>query len=251
MSAMVGWVIWVGSTASWDALNHHVYLGRQTIEGSRLLRDHFAVGAPGCQNPHGYAPLVAMLDAGWSGTAIFIVLTFLAALSAPACWLIAWSLLPSRAHSAMWQRLAGTALASSGVLWWKLLTGTSNDLIGTTLAVWGVALIMLCLDAARWQGRAGARLALCVLAGGLSGLGLVVKLTQAIGIPAIYCILLFLEGRWIERFKYMLCFGLVALVVSVATGWSWAMDSWRACGSPIAPLMLDYFSAHMPGKDAP
>jgi len=252
MAAMVGWVMMQGGGAlTWDAFNHHIYLGRQALEGSRLLWDYFAAGEMSCQYPQGYAPLVAMLDAGWSGTAVFAVLTLLAALSVPACWLITWSLLPSRSNSAMGLRLAGTVLANSSVLWWKLLEQTSNDAIGMMLAIWAVALVMLCVDAARWQGRAKGRFALCALAGGLAGLAFVVKMTQFIGVLAAFCILLFLEGRWSERVKYILCFGLAALLISVAVGWSWAMDSWRACGSPIYPFMLDYFSAHVPGTGAP
>jgi len=132
-----------------------------------------------------------------------------------------------------------------------VLSQTSNDTIGTTLAIWAVALVMLCVDAVRWQGRAKGRLALCALAGGLAGLAFVVKMTQFIGVLAAFFILLFLEGRWSERVKHIMGFGFAALLISVATGWSWAVDSWRACGSPIYPFMLDYFNAHVPGTGAP
>lgn len=69
-AAMV-WVAVQGGAVTWDTFNHHLYLGRQAIEGSRLTHDYFAAGSMSCQYPLGYAPLVAMLDAGFSGRPFF------------------------------------------------------------------------------------------------------------------------------------------------------------------------------------
>ncbi|WP_313283131.1 hypothetical protein [Delftia tsuruhatensis] len=240
------WVAAQGGAVSWDAFNHHIYLGRQAINGSRLLFDHFAVGGMSCQYPLGYAPLVAMLDAGWSGTAIFQMLAFLAALCAPACWLVMWSIVPFRNTTAFLIRLAGTILALSGVLWWKLLPQTSNDAIGMTFAVWSITLTMLCIDGSWWTSRPRIRMLACSLAGALAGIGLVIKLTQLVGVLSAVCILLFANTSWLERCKYIAIFGATALVIVLLTGWSWGYDSWIACGSPIYPFLLEKFKILMP-----
>lgn len=245
--AAMGWTALQGGAVTWDAFNHHIYLGRQALEGSRLQHDYFAVGGMSCQYPLGYAPLVAMLDAGWPGMGIFQVLTLLAALCGPACWLITWCVMPSPDRAARWLRLAGTFLALTGVLWWKVLAQTSNDAIGMSLAIWSVALAMLCVGGPWWASRARLRMVICGMAGMLAGLGFVIKLTQFIAIIAAFSILLFINARWSERLKCVICFGMAATAVTLAVGTSWGYDSWRACGSPIYPFMLDYFQSVAPG----
>jgi hypothetical protein len=192
-----------------------------------------------------------MLDAGWPGIAIWIALTSIAALAAPACWFIAWSVLPIRSRLASVQRVAVTVLACSGVLWWKLLTQTSNDTLSTTSAIWAVALLMLCVEGKRWDGREHLRLVLCALAGALAGLGFVMKLTQFIGVLATLCILPFLEGSAVQRLKQVLYFGAAGLGMSLIAGGSWALESWRYCGSPVYPFLLEFFSTRVPGASIP
>lgn len=242
------WVAIQGGSVTWDAFNHHIYLGRQAIHGSRLLYDHFAVGGMSCQYPLGYAPLAGLLDAGWSGTAIFQALTFLAALCIPACWLIIWTIIPSGGKLALSIRIAGIALAMSGVLWWKLLTQTSNDTLGMTLAMWSIALSMLCIDGEYWTAHPRLRLVACAIAGAFSGLGLVVKLTQMTALLAAFSILFFVKTNHTKRLQLMISFGLTAAAVTLITGWSWGYDSWKACGSPIYPFMLDFFRKTIPGE---
>ncbi|MCD2167615.1 hypothetical protein [Comamonas koreensis] len=240
MLAPMFWsAIHVGAV-TWDAFNHHIYLGRQAIEGSRLSYDYFATGSMSCQYPLGYAPLVWMLDNGWPGKYIFQVLAFLAALSAPASWLIMWSVVPGRTASAAMIRIAATALAMSGVLWWKLQGQTSNDALSMSLEIWAVALAMLCVEGqnekkTRWQ------FIFCAVAGSLAGLGFVIKLSQFIGIAAVACIILFINGKWAYRFQLLSIFGLSALITFAIMGGAWAIASWDACGSPIYPFMVDYF----------
>ena len=78
---------------------------------------------------------------------------------------------------------------------------TLNDAIGMSLAIWAVALALLCVDGAWWTSHQRLRWAICGLAGALAGLALVIKLTQFVGITAALCILLFAKGRWIDRIK--------------------------------------------------
>ena len=245
--AAIVWVAVQGGAVTWDTFNHHLYLGRQAIEGSRLNHDYFAAGGMSCQYPLGYAPLVAMLDAGLSGETIFQVLALMAAVSGPACWLAAWCVVPFAGIEALALRLTATVLALSGVLWWKLLAQTSNDAIGMSLAIWAVALALLCVDGAWWTSHQRLRWAICGLAGALAGLALVIKLTQFVGIAAALCILLFAKGRWIDRIKCLSFFCIAAISVIFWAGGSWGYEAWRACGSPIYPFMLDFFQSRVPG----
>lgn len=237
----VAWVTWQGGAVVWDAFNHHIYLGRQALEGPRLHLDHFAVGGMSCQYPLGYAPLALMLDAGWSGAAMFQMLAVLSALCAPACWLILWCVVPGRDVQSMALRVAGTVLAMSGVLWWKLLTQTSNDGLGMMLEMWGLALALVCVDGKRWVSRSRLRLLVCALAGFFVGIGFVVKLTQFVGVLAAASVLLFADTGWSCRLKLLIVFTATVILTILLTGGVWGTATWSACGTPIYPFMLDYF----------
>lgn len=239
------WVLWLGGgTISWDALNHHLYLGRQAIYGSRLSQDLFAAGSMTCQYPLGYAPLAFMLDAGWSGHLIFIVLTMISSLIIPAGWLIAWTLYPIQDRVGFLVRTSCIILLTTSVLWWKLLTQTSNDAIGFTLSLWSFALLTLCFRKFETPSGKYAIFSICMISGILAGLAFIVKMTFFVAVLACFCIFFFLNGNVKERMKYATAFGLTVAITCIIAGGEWAFLTFRECGSPIYPFGVDFFQEY-------
>ena len=78
---------------SWDALNHHIYLG-WTAEQPRFDRDFLAASYQAFQFPYLYWPVYKLAAAGLSGAAAGVVLASLHAVAVPAVWLIARSCIP-------------------------------------------------------------------------------------------------------------------------------------------------------------
>lgn len=230
--AAVFWVSWQGGAVTWDAFNHHVYLGRQALNGSRLHHDYFAVGSMSCQFPMGYAPLVAMLDAGWSGNLIFQVLAALAALCAPACWIIAWSIYPEQGIQGTLIRIGVCVLALTGTLWWKTLAQTSNDGLSMTLAIWAVALSVL---GTTHITSGSSHKIICGLSGFFAGLGFIFKLTQFIGIIFAGLIYFFQHAGWRRRLMSVTMYSIAVFATIMTFGLQWAFDAWLACGSPVYP----------------
>ena len=58
---------------SWDALNHHIYLG-WTAEHPRFDKDFVAAGYQAYQFPYLYWPVYKLAAGGWSGAAAGVVL---------------------------------------------------------------------------------------------------------------------------------------------------------------------------------
>lgn len=242
---MQGFIWWAGGNASWDFLNHHVYLGRQWLQGQRLSHDLMAAGIMVCQNPIGYAPLVAMLDAGWSGNAVFAAHVFFYSLLAPASWLLAWLLVPERGGQAVLIRVGLVALACTGSLHWRLMTQTSNDVMAFTLVFAGVVLLAWALEQARWQGAWRQRLLWVALAGAVLALASLVKLSSVFGVAVATALLLFMQGSWRQKTGlWLACLLGGLLMVALAGDWLWT--AWRYCGSPLHPFGMDWFQANWP-----
>ena len=246
-----GWIIWQGSgQVEWDTLNHHFYLGRQAIEGSRLQWDYFGASGQSCQYPQGYAPLVAMLDAGWSGMMIFLVLGTISALAVPACWLVTWCIVPGQGAKPAQLRIATTALGFCSAIWWGFLVQTSNDLLAAMLGLWALALALVCVPGGSGQGvrKPGTRTAIYALAGVFAGVAFLVKLTLVIAGVGAMAVIFMANDSLGARLKNtaVFCLAGMAAFLALGGGW-WAWESWRACGSPVYPFMADTFRGLLPG----
>ena len=240
-AAASAWILYLGGGAmSWDTYNHHLYLGAQALHGSRLSYDVFAVGGMSCQYPLGYAPLVALMEAGASGTATFITLAALAGLIGPAMWFIHWRLVPGGRMDDIALRVMGCLLAFSGVLWWKVVSQSSNDMIALVPGLWSVA---LCTWApSLGPSRQRQFYAYCAIAGALAGLSVVIKLTMFVA-PVAAAVLIVLANLPLSiRVRGLAVFVAGMLVCGMVTGGAWALDSWRACGSPVFPFLQELFS---------
>ena len=182
-----------------------------------------------------------MLDAGWSGNLIFIVLTMISSLIIPAGWIIAWTLYPNQDRVGFLVRTSCIILLATSVVWWKLLTQTSNDTIGFTLSLWSFALLMLCFRKSETPSEKYAIFSICIISGILAGMAFIVKMTFFVAVLACFCIFVFLNGNVKERMKYATAFGLTAAITCILAGGEWAFLTFRECGSPIYPFGVDFF----------
>ena len=73
---------------SWDALNHHIYLG-WTAERQRFGHDFLAAGYQSMQFPFLYWPVYKLAAAGWTGAWAGSVLATIHVVSVPPVWMIA------------------------------------------------------------------------------------------------------------------------------------------------------------------
>lgn len=233
------WVIYTGGTISWDAMNHHLYLGREALYGSRLSIDEFAVGGMSCQYPLSYAPLVAMLDAGWSGTAIFSTLALFSSLSAIAIWIVLRVIVIGDSISLALVRCLGALIACSGTLWWQMMVQTSNDAISATVILIAFSLAFYCHNKS-----SDFRFCLTIygIAGALSAIAVLAKMTQVIGVLSILCVIPFLATSWQRKFFVASAFFSVFSVTLLVLGWKWGREIWNACGSPVHPFGIQFFS---------
>src|SRR5205085_1893927 len=96
------WIVWfLGALAmalipvylggiglSWDALNHHIYLG-WVAEHPRLTQDFAAASYQAYQFPYLYWPAYRLAASGASGVTAGVVLALLQSLAIPPAWLVA------------------------------------------------------------------------------------------------------------------------------------------------------------------
>lgn len=236
--------IWIqslgGGVLSWDSYNHHVVLGMQALHGSRLQHDVFALGGMSCQYPMGYAPMAAMLEAGITGKVMFTALAAMAGLAGPAFWLIVWRVVPGRGVEPIALRVLATALAMSGVLWWKVLPQSSNDMLALVPGIWSVAcgILALCLDERRWR----TFYTLCLAAGALSGIAVAIKLSMFVAPLAALLPLVMVPSSLKSKLISLSAFLVGAIIAVWVCAADWALDSWLACGTPVYPFLREIFS---------
>lgn len=215
---------------SWDALNHHIYLG-WTVENSRLAQDFVPAGYQAYQYPYLYWPVYKLAVMGANGVTAGVVLALLHSAAIPPVWSIARDCIAGDDAFAFFMRALAVALAflTGAVL--SQFDSTSNDLLAGIPLLWAYAAALRPiaeprLDAARW-----------VLASGvLAGIAVGFKLSN--GFLAIVLPLLWLwpAGSVLQRLTRTIVAGvaLMASVVLVYGYWGWQL--WSHFGNPIYPL---------------
>ena len=126
---------------SWDALNHHIYLGL-LAEQPRWHLDVLAASFQGYQFPYLYWPVyrLSLLDlpGAWAGA---LWSAFQAVWLMPPVWLIAHRLLPSEVSGlqASMLRVGGCLLASASTVIVASIETTANDLLASVPLLWAIA----------------------------------------------------------------------------------------------------------------
>lgn len=222
-----------GMSLSWDALNHHIYLG-WIADQSRFDKDFMPAGYQSLQFPYLYWPVYKLAVGGASAATAGVVLASLHLLAVPAVWMISRCLIPAATWDAVVMRGIAVALAfvSGAVL--SLFDASSNDLLAAIPLVWAIA---LSLHAAA-PGRAPRHsLLLVAISGLLAGASVGLKFSNgpvAILLPLLW---LFVPApTWTSRALSVTagCAATLAGAVLVYGYWGWLL--WQQFGNPVYPF---------------
>jgi len=223
---------------SWDALNHHIYLGWVADE-PRFDRDFLAASYQSFQFPYLYWPVYKLLQSGVNGRWAGAVLVTLNVAVIPALWLLARTCVAEKSWygSAMRWLAVALALVSSVVL--SMFDTTANDLLAAIPLVWAVALAMQPWDPTRPGWMTTRRMVL--LSGFCAGAAVAFKLSNG-PLVILMPLLWGLQGPSLkQRTDHVLggCFAIVAGFVLVYGYWGWQL--WVHHGNPIYPFYGQWF----------
>jgi hypothetical protein len=237
----LGWLVFIsaplaqqGLGLSWDAINHHVYLG-WTAAAPRFDHDVLAAGYQTYQFPYLYWPLYELASHGASGTVAGIVLASLQALAIPPVWMLMRWLIPGRGLSEILVRTAAVTLGFLSVLVLSFLDSTSNDLLCAIPMLWAIALAAAAASSEP-QAHSVVRRRL-LLSGVFAGLAVACKLSNgplAILLPLAWA---FAVGQRKERAINVLlaCLSTLAAFTAAYAYWGWQL--WVHFGNPFYPFM--------------
>ena len=222
---------------SWDALNHHVYLGLMA-ESPRLGHDVMAASSQSYQYPYLYWPVyrMSLLDApgawvgaGWAALQALLVV--------PPLWTIAWRLLPC--EGAPWYdaglRIAACVMGLASTVVLSSVDSTANDLLATVPLLWALAMMA---GGPQSNGRAFA-------AAALWGVSSAFKLSNAVFLPLLL-VWWWLPGQPLRQALAPQRAAALALGAVLGFGvayapWGWQL--WQATGNPFYPYGAALFAS--------
>lgn len=224
---------------SWDALNHHIYLG-WTAQQPRFDRDYLGAGYQAFQSPYLYWPVYRMAAGGFSGMAAGAVLASLHVVIVWPVWRLARLCVPGATVFDLALRVLATALALLSAVVVSAFGSTMNDVLAAAPLVAAVA---LALEPAAQPGAMEPRLARrYVLLSGL-GAGLAVALKLSNGPLAVLMPALWLcsvrGGRGRLHAVLLGSAGAVAAFLLAYGPWGWQL--WQRFGNPVFPFQDDWF----------
>jgi len=224
---------------SWDALNHHIYLG-WTAEHPRFDKDFVAAGYQAYQFPYLYWPVYKLAAGGWSGAAAGVILSTLHLIAVPPVWMLARTCMPGRTGFDVAMRLLAVALAFMTGVILSQFDSTSNDLMAAVPLVWALALAMEPMDKARpaWL---TPRLAVA-LSGLFAGMAVAFKLSNgpvALVLPMVW---LLTASNTRSRLVHAALGSLTTLAACALLYGHWGTLLWNHFGNPIYPFYDHWFA---------
>lgn len=220
---------------SWDALNHHVYLGL-IAQSPRWHLDVAAASVQTYQYPYLYWPVYRLsqldIDGAWAGALWSAGLT---AVVVPPVWLAAWRLLPAEGTpaQAVFERVAACALALASVVVLAALNTTANDLLAATPLLWAVALMAHEQPSDRRAAAAAA----------LWGISVAFKLSHALAAP-LALLWWWRTPGWPLPWRrgVFIALGAAGGYLVAYAPWGWQM--WRETGNSFYPFFGQFFGPH-------
>ena len=227
---------------SWDALNHHIYLG-WTAERLRFGQDYLAAGYQTYQHPYLYWPVYKLALAGATGATAGLVLALLHATAIPAVWMIARSCIPGEDLFAAGMRALAVVLGFTSGVVLSLFDSTSNDLMAAIPLLWAYAVALRPLS----EGVQASPLRCAAASGVLAGMAVAFKLSNGFLALAVPLLWLLAPGTVRERLARTVggCACVVAGFVAFYGYWGWQL--WSHYGNPMYPLYDNWFA---PLRDA-
>lgn len=218
---------------SWDALNHHIYLG-WTSEKPRFDNDFVAAGYQAYQFPFLYWPVFKLATSGWSGTSAGIVLATLHLIAVPPVWMLSRVCMPGTTIFDAAMRLMAVVLAFSTAVVLSLLDSTSNDLMAAAPFVWALALAMEPMRSERAIWLTPSRAVL--LSGFCAGVSVAFKLSNgplAVLLPALWFIS---ADTLLGRVRFVAMGSMATLAGFTLVYGYWGALLWSHFGNPVYPF---------------
>ena len=217
---------------SWDALNHHIYLG-MTAEHPRWDLDVIPANYQSYQYPYLYWPVYRLSLWNTSGALVGALwAAFQAALLLPPVWCLCRQLLPAAgAVFGGWlERSVGCLLAFSSLIVLTGLETTANDLLAAVPLLWALVLAL------RLPGTPTSTVA----AAALLGVAAAFKLSNGLFVPLLLVWLWVPGGPWLPwRRALLLGAGYGAGFGLLYAPWGWQL--WRVTGNPFHPYLAHHF----------
>lgn len=217
---------------SWDALNHHVYLGL-IAEHPRWDLDVIAASVQSYQYPYLYWPVYRLSQ--WQGDPLVVAAcwsAFQAAMVALPVWLAASRLLPTGGAESIALRTAACVAAFMSPVVLASIETTANDLMAAVPLLWAVAISLRPdFDTRR-----------AALAGALWGVSVAFKLSQGLFLPwaLLWCYQPGPARVWLQRAAAIGASSLLAFCLAYLP-WGWQL--WQVTGNPMHPLFSNWFMA--------
>lgn len=212
---------------SWDALNHHVYLGL-IAQTPRWDHDVIAASYQGYQYPYLYWPIYRLaLLTGSGATAGAIWSAFQAAMVVPPVWLIGRRLMPDAVGwSGVLLRSVGCALAVASTVVLIAVETSANDLLAAVPLLWAIAIML----------RAGGGDTSAAMAAALWGMSAAFKLSNSIYLPVL------LLWWWTPVKPWFPLRRGLAIALGSGLGFGltyvpWGWQLWRLTGNPFYPFL--------------
>lgn len=227
-----------GIGLSWDALNHHIYLG-WTAQGHRFDQDALPAASQSLQFPYLYWPAYQLAMHGAGPVQAAAVLSAFHALVVPALWAIAHMLIPGPGAEALILRASSVVMAFLSPVILALTDNTANDLMAAMPLVWAIALGLGANDP---EALPTARRRRMLVSGILVGVATAVKFSNgplALLLPLVWGMGEG-SGRW--RVQQVLVGGLATIAGFLLTYGYWGWLLWTRFGNPIYPFYDSLFA---------
>jgi hypothetical protein len=223
---------------SWDAQNHHVYLG-WTAQSHRFGHDQLAAAFQSFQSPYSYWPVYRLAVEGVSGALAGVVLATLHAVALPAVWLIAYACIRGRTWIDLILRLFAVVFGFSSPVVLSMFDSTSNDLLAAIPLLWSVALAATVIG--RSQNEVSPHPAWIATSGLLAGTAVALKLSNgpvAVLMPVLWCLC---GTEWSVRIRQLMLGSLAAVIGFALTYGYWGWQLWLHVGNPVYPFADAWF----------
>lgn len=219
---------------SWDAFNHHIYLGL-VAESPRFDRDVIAASYQSYQYPYLYWPVYRLsllngVGAGTTAAALWAALQL--ALLLPPVWLISLRLLPERDDALLGfgERATACALAFMSTVVLAGLETTSNDLLAAVPLLWAFAMMAAEPSTDRHA----------FIAAALWGVAAAFKLSNALFLPLLL-LWWWVPGRGAPLMRRGACIALGAVGGFGLAYAPWGWRLWQLTGNPLFPYFVKLF----------
>jgi hypothetical protein len=223
---------------SWDALNHHIYLG-WTAERPRFDRDYLAASYQAYQYPYLYWPIYKLAAAGASGVTAGVVMALLHSTAVPAIWRISRVCVPGREWFDVAMRTFAIALAFMSGVVLSMFDTTANDLLAAIPLVWAIA---LSFEPAATGETEESRISSAVWRSALlAGLSAAFKLSNAPVAIVLPLLWVWPAGNVGARLRRLILGAASSTAGFLIAYGYWGWQLWTQFGNPIYPLYDNWF----------